>query len=212
MRLYSYFRSSAAYRVRIALSLKGLSYETVSKSLLDNQHRSSDYLERNPQGLIPAIEIDEHVISQSLAIIELLEELYPEPALLPPQPLARAQVRSMALAIACDIHPLNNLRVLNYLRERLALTDSAVSAWYAHWIAEGFAGLETLAARYSTHARYCFGDSVSLADVFLVPQIFNARRFNVDISGFPTLIRISDHLQSLPQFAAAHPSVQPDAS
>ena len=211
MKLYSYFRSSAAYRVRIALNIKGLEYETVTKSLLDGEHRTIDFRTLNPQGLIPVLQTEEVALSQSIAIIEYLEERYPTPALLPTDPIARAQVRSMALAIACDIHPLNNLRVLNYLRGELKLDVVAVNKWYRHWIMDAFTGLETLVRRHSTQARYCFGDEVTLADVLLVPQMFNARRYETDLSPFPTLVAISNHLESLPAFTSARPDLQPDA-
>lgn len=212
MKLYSYFRSSAAYRVRIALSLKGIEFETRSKALLKGEHLAADYRSLNPQGLIPSLETDGAVLSQSLAILEYLEERYPVPALLPKDPIARAHVRSMSLAIACDIHPLNNLRVLHYLREGLQLGDAEINHWYRHWIAEGFRGLEIQAQRHSIDQRYCFADSVSMADVLLVPQMFNARRFETDLRPFPTLVSITSHLESLPAFAAARPEAQPDAS
>ena len=205
MKLYNFFRSSAAFRVRIALNLKGLEYEPVAKALVGNEHRAADYLDVNPQGLIPALDVGGAVISQSVAIIEYLNDLHPQPPLLPADPLARAQVRSMALAIACDIHPLNNLRVLNYLRQDLAQDDEGVNTWYRHWVSVGFRGLEQQVARHSTARRYCFGDSLSLADVCLVPQMYNARRFNTDLAPFPTLVAISTHLESLPAFDAARP-------
>jgi maleylacetoacetate isomerase len=211
MKLYNYFRSSAAFRVRIALNLKGAPYESVSKVFMRNEHRAADYLALNPQGLIPALEVDGTVLSQSLAIVEYLNDKYPEPALLPQDPLARAQVRSMALAIACDIHPLNNLRVLDYLRRDFGQDDAGVERWYRHWIAAGFQGLEAQAQRHSTARRYCFGDHVSLADVCLLPQVYNARRFKTDLTAFPTLVAISTHLESLAAFADARPEAQPDA-
>lgn len=211
MQLYNFFRSSAAFRVRIALNLKGLPYERISKVFAKSEHRAADYLALNPQGLIPALGVDGTVISQSLAIIEYLNDLQPQPPLLPADPLARAQVRSMALAIACDIHPLNNLRVLNYLRQELAQNDDGVNTWYRHWVGEGFRGLELQVARHTGARRHCFGDSLSLADVCLVPQMYNARRFNCDLTPFPTLVAISTHLESLPAFDAARPEAQPDA-
>lgn len=211
LKLYTLYRSSAAYRVRIALNLKKLPYESIPKALVKGEHRTPEYLAVNPQGLIPAIEIDGVVLSQSLAIIEYLNELHPEPPLLPATPVERAHVRSLALAVACDIHPLNNLRVLNYLRDPLGQDDDRVNAWYRHWIEEGFKGLEVELGRYSKQRRYCYCDAVSLADVCLVPQVFNARRFKVDLTPFPTIAAISTHLESLPEFAAARPEVQPDA-
>jgi maleylacetoacetate isomerase len=212
MRLYSYFRSSAAFRVRIALNLKGLKYETVATSLLEGDHKRAEYLAINPQGLIPALDVGGDVLSQSLAIIEYLNERHPSPPLLPADPLARARVRSMALIIACDVHPLNNLRVLNYLRGPLQQSDATVADWYRHWITEGFKALEAEVRAHSSAGRYCYGDSVTLADVLLAPQMFNARRFKTDLTPFPTLTAISAHLESLPAFADARPEVQPDAT
>lgn len=212
MKLYTFFRSSAAFRVRIALNLKQLPYESIPKAFARNEHRTAEYLALNPHGLIPALAVDDDtVLSQSLAIIEYLNDRHPAPPLLPTDPLARAQVRSMALAIACDIHPLNNLRVLNYLRQNFAQDDNGVNAWYRHWTATGFRGLEIQARRHSAGQRFCFGDAVSMADICLVPQMYNARRFDTDLTTFPTLVAISTHLESLPAFAAARPEVQPDA-
>ena len=211
MKLYTYFRSSAAFRVRIALNLKGLPYESVPKHFARQEHRTAEYLALNPQGLIPALAVDGVVLSQSLAIIEYLNDRHPEPPLLPADPLDRARVRSLALCIACEIHPLNNLRVLNYLRDELKQDDAGVGTWYRHWVSEGFRGIEQQAREFSATGRYCFGDAVSLADVYLVPQMFNARRFKADLTPYPTLVGISTHLESLPAFAAARPEVQPDA-
>lgn len=210
LKLYTYFRSSAAYRVRIALNLKSLAYESVPRSLLQPQAWTQEYRQVNPQGLLPALQDDGAVLSQSLAIIEYLEERHPHPALLPAEPVARAHVRSMALAIACDIHPLNNLRVLKHLRG-LGQDDAGVADWYRHWISVGFAGLETQVRQHSSAQRHCFGDAPTLADVCLVPQLYNARRFDTDLSAFPTLVAIGEHLDSLPAFAEARPEVQPDA-
>jgi maleylacetoacetate isomerase len=211
MKLYTFFRSSAAFRVRIALNLKGLQYESVPKAFARNEHRAPEYLALNPQGLLPALAVDGVVLSQSLAIIEYLNDRHPAPPLLPDDPIDRARVRSMALAIACEIHPLNNLRVLNYLRDSLQQDDAGVGTWYRHWVSEGFRGLELQAREFSAEGRYCFGNAVSLADVLLVPQMFNARRFKTDLTPFPTLVGISTHLEALPAFAAARPEVQPDA-
>ena len=212
MKLYTYFRSSAAYRVRIALNLKGVDYESVAVDLRPAAHRQQDYLALNPQGLIPALADDGTVISQSLAVIEYLEESHPNPPLLPRSPRDRARVRSMALAVACDVHPLNNLRVLNYLRSQLGQDQAAVETWYRHWIAEGFRALEEEARRASGDGRHMFGSEVTLADVCLVPQMFNARRFKCNVEPFPTLRTISAHLETLPAFARAAPDAQPDAS
>jgi maleylacetoacetate isomerase len=212
MKLYTYFRSSAAFRVRIALALKGIDYESVPVDLRPGAHRQRDFLALNPQGLIPALEDGGAVISQSLAVIEYLEETHPQPPLLPRSPLDRARVRSLALAIACDIHPLNNLRVLNYLRSPLGQEKAAVDSWYRHWIAEGFRGLEEEAKRASGDGYHFFGTEVTLADVCLVPQMFNARRLKCDLEPFPTLRMICAHLETLPAFSRSAPDAQPDAS
>jgi maleylacetoacetate isomerase len=210
MKLYSFWRSSAAYRVRIVLNLKGLDHEIISKRLRQGEHRTTDYLDMNPQGLVPSLDDGSVVLSQSLAIIEYLEERFPSPRLLPADPVSRAQVRSMAQNIACDIHPLNNLRVLNFLRDGMHLDKAAVDKWYAHWIAEGFRGLEVLAARHTGDGKHCFGSEVTMADVYLVPQIYNARRFSCDVTPYPTLQAIAAFLETLPEFAAARPEAQPD--
>ena len=213
MKLYTYFRSSAAYRVRIALHYKGIEAEYVPKHLLreGGEHRLDDYLVLNPQGLVPALEHAGRVIAQSLAILEYLEEIRPYPPLLPREAGERAMVRSLALAVACDIHPLNNLRVLEYLKGPMGQGADAVSAWYAHWIAEGFRGLEAMALRSSGDGRHLYGASVTMADVLLVPQVYNARRFGCDLAPFPTLVAIDAHLRALPAFHAARPEAQPDA-
>jgi maleylacetoacetate isomerase len=212
MKLYSFWRSSAAFRARIALNLKGLAYETVSKKLGAGEQRAADYLALNPQGLVPALEDGGQLYAQSLALIEYLDETHPDPPLLPADPAGRAHVRSMALAIACDIHPLNNLRVLNYLKGPLAQPEAAVNAWYRHWVTEGFRGLETLAKRHTGDGAHLYGTRVTLADVCLVPQLYNARRFDTDLSSFPTLVAIGAALDALPAFAAARPEAQPDAA
>lgn len=211
MKLYTYFRSSAAYRVRIALNLKALDFESIPIALTKDggQHQTPDYLQVNPQGLIPALIDDGVNLSQSLAIIEYLEEKYPEIPLLPSNPVERAQVRSMALSIACDIHPLNNLRVLNYLRNELNQSEDEISAWYRHWILINFASLESLVESYG--GDYCFGNTITLADVFLIPQMANARRYETDTSAFPNLQRIDEVLREHPAFDAAAPENQPDA-
>jgi maleylacetoacetate isomerase len=213
LRLYTYWRSSAAYRVRIALASKGLEYESVPRHLLrgGGEHRSAEYLATNPQGLVPALEHDGHVVTQSLAICEYLEEVYPQPPLLPADPRGRATVRAMALAVACDIHPLNNLSVLQYLRGELGQDDDAVTRWIGHWINRGFTALEQLIARNSADGLHCYGSSVTLADVFLVPQVANSRRVQLDLSPYPRLSAVVRHLESLPAFAAARPDAQPDA-
>jgi len=213
LRLHTYWRSSAAYRVRIVLALKGLDYESVPRHLLRDggEQRRGDYLALNPQGLVPALEHDGAVLTQSLAICEYLEERFAEPPLLPADPCDRAAVRAMALAVACDVHPLNNLGVQRYLRTELGQDDEGVSRWVHHWIARGFGALEELVARHSADGRHCHGRSVTFADAFLVPQMYNARRVGVDLEPYPRLVGIARHLESLPAFRAARPEAQPDA-
>jgi maleylacetoacetate isomerase len=213
VKLHGYFRSSATYRVRIALNLKGVVWESVVVDLRApvNAQHTREFRALNPQGLIPVLVDGERTLTQSLAILEYLEETHPQPPLLPHSPPARAEVRALALAIACDIHPLDNLRVLNYLRSPLGHDDAAVNAWYAHWITLGFGALEQEARRLGD-GRHLYGDSVSLADVCLVPQMANARRYRCDIEPFPTLRAISAHLESLPAFARAAPEAQRDAA
>lgn len=217
MKLYSYFRSSASYRVRIALNLKGLPFETVPVHLLKDggQQFAPDFLKLNPDAVVPALveEDGDHpaVLTQSLAIIEYLEETHPEPALLPKNAADRAFIRSLALTIACEIHPLNNLRVLRYLVHQLKVSEEDKNAWYRHWCERGLASLETALTRDSRVGKFCYGDSPSLADCFLVPQVANAQRLNCDLSGMPTVMRINDTCLSLDAFAAASPARQPDA-
>ena len=210
MRLYTFWRSSAAYRVRIALNLKGLPYQSVPKKFKDAEHRQPDYLAVNPQGLIPALDHAGQILSQSLAIIEYLDEIQRDPPLLPANALDRARVRSLAQAIACDIHPLNNLRVLQYLKGPLGHDEDATNTWYRHWIDEGFKGLETEARRWSGNGRHLFGSMTSIADICLVPQMYNARRYQCDLTPYPTLIAISEALEQQPAFQAARPEAQPD--
>jgi len=212
MKLYTFWRSSAAYRARIALNFKGIGAEPVPVHLRRHEQGAAAYLARNPQGLVPALELDDGaLIAQSLALIEYLEETHPQPALLPREPLARAQVRSLAYNIACDIHPLNNLRVLQYLKQPLGHPQATIDSWYRHWIGVGFAGLEQLARRCSADGRHLHGSTVTLADVCLVPQVYNARRFDCDLAPYPTLVSIDAALSQLPAFAAAAPERQADA-
>lgn len=211
MKLYTYWRSSAAYRVRIALNLKGIAYESLPVDLVKSLHQAADYLGVNPQGLVPALDTGETVLAQSVAILEYLEEQYPRPPLLPAATIDRAVVRSMVQLIACDIHPLNNLRVLRYLKHELNQDQSAIDAWYSHWIA---AGLRSLEALVKTHGAddYCFGETPTLADVCLIPQLYNAHRFECDLEPYPRLVTVENHLLTLPEFAAAVPERQPDAA
>jgi maleylpyruvate isomerase len=213
MQLYSYFRSSAAYRVRIALNLKGLPYEYLAVHLLKDggQQLSPDYRKVNPTGLVPTLIDGDAVIGQSLAIIEYLEETHPQVPLLPADPIGRARVRDLALGIACDTHPLNNLRVLKYLKHTLKVPEEAKSEWYRHWIEAGFASLETRLANDPRTGKLCFGDTPTLADICIVPQVFNANRFSIDTTRFPTIQRVADYASTLDAFKAAEPGVQPDA-
>src|SRR5690606_10078706 len=214
MKLYSYFRSSAAYRVRIALNLKGLSYDTVSIHLLKDggQQFSDDYKALNPTALVPTLVDGDHALGQSMAILEYLEETHPQPPLLPADAAGRARVRAIAQAIACDIHPLNNLRVLKYLKHDLGLDEETKTTWYRHWIDVGLNSLEAVLAGHPDTGRYCHGDQVTMADVLLVPQVYNARRFDCDLSAMPTVTRIADACSELEAFQQAEPSRQPDAS
>ena len=212
MRLYDYFRSSAAYRVRIALNLKGLAPAREFIHLRNNVQRSDNYLAVNPQGLVPALETDDGtVLTQSLAIIAYLDETHPAPPLLPATPVERARVRGIALEIACDIHPLNNLRVLQYLKNTLGTSDEQKDGWYRYWIDVGLEALEARLAGDPATGRFCHGDAPTLADICLVPQLANARRMNIDVAPYPTLVRIEAAANALPAFADAAPSKQPDA-
>jgi len=203
VRLYDYFRSSACYRVRIALNLKGVAYEPVPTNLVEGAQRSAEYLEKNPQGFVPMLEIDGLKLTQSLAIIDYLDARFPEPRLLPGDPATRARELAMALTIACDVHPLNNLRILRYLKDGLDVPEPQRDDWYRHWVEEGFGALEVMAGE----TRYLSGDAPGLADICLVPQMANARRFNVDLSAYPRLVAADAAATALPAFAAAHPDI-----
>jgi maleylpyruvate isomerase len=212
LKLYDYFRSSAAYRVRIALNLKGLRPSREFVHLRRNDQRSDDYLALNPQGLVPALATDGGaVLTQSLAIIGYLDETHPEPPLLPAAAVDRARVHGIALEIACDIHPLNNLRVLQYLKNTLGVSEEQKDAWYRYWIDIGLEALETRLARDPHTGRFCHGEAPTLADICLVPQLANARRMMIDVTPFPTLTRIEAACNALPAFADAAPARQPDA-
>lgn len=210
MKLYGYFRSSAAYRVRIALNLKGLGYDQTFIHLRKGDQRSATYLQVNRQGLVPALVDGDLVLGQSMAICEYLEETHPTPALLPKDPPGRARVRAIALAVACEIHPINNLRVLSYLGDSLGQDEAARDRWYKHWIAEGFVGLEAMLADSPATGKFCHGDAPTLADCFLAPQVANARRFNCDLSPYPTIQRIDNACNTLKAFQDAAPQNQPD--
>ena len=201
--LHDYFRSSAAYRVRIALNLKGIDYAREPVNLAEGAQKDAAYRALNPQGLVPTLEIDDLRLTQSLSIAVYLDQKYPEPPLMPRDPADGAHVRAMALAVACDIHPLNNLRVLKYLKAELGQSQAAIDKWYKHWVTEGLEALEAMAAPRA--GAFLFGDTVSLADVCLVPQLYNARRFSVPLAPYPTLRRADESASALPAFAAAHP-------
>ena len=207
MILHGYWRSGTSYRTRIALNLKGLAYQTAPVDLRTGAQKSDAYLALNPQGLVPALEVDGLVLTQSPAILEWLEETHPAPALLPSLPAERATVRAMAALIGCDIHPLNNLRVLKAVRE-LGADQGGVDAWAGRWISDGFSALEALVARHGEG--WCFGGAPTLADCYLIPQIYSARRFNLDLTPFPRLLEIETRADLHPAFIAAHPDKQPD--
>lgn len=213
MKLFDYFRSSAAYRVRIGLKMKGLDYESIPVHLIKDggEQLKAPYRAVNPSGLVPSLQDNGATITQSLAILEYLDEVHLVAPLLPKDALGRARVRSLALAIACDIHPLNNLRVLRYLVKEAGLAEDAKTAWYVHWVQEGFSALEAQLAGSGDTGRFCHGDTPTLADIVLVPQVFNATRFNIDMALYPTIARIDAACRDLPAFAAAHPSQQSDA-
>jgi maleylacetoacetate isomerase len=211
MKLYGYFRSSAAFRVRIALNLKKLDYESAFIHLRRGDQRQPGFLDVNPQGLVPALENDDALLIQSLPIIEYLDETYPSPPLLPRDAKGRARVRALAAIVACDVHPINNLRVLRYLLRPLGHDEATVETWYNHWIAEGFGALERLLAGDGRTGQFCHGDTPGLADVVLVPQVFNAHRYqSLDLAPYPTIVRIYETCLDIDAFAAAHPDRQPD--
>ena len=210
IKLYGFFRSSAAFRVRIALNLKKLDYETAAIHLRRNDQSKSDYLAVNPQGLVPTLEDGSRRFIQSLAIIEYLDETYPDPPLLPKTPEDRARVRALAEIVACDIHPIDNLRVLRYLMHSLGHDETAVASWYNHWIATGFQALERLLADDARTGAFCHEDIPGFADIALVPQVVNAERYRLDLAPYPTITRIFESCMKLEAFAAAHPNEQPD--
>jgi len=210
IKLYGYFRSSAAFRVRIALNLKKLDYETAAIHLRRNDQTTPDYLAVNPQGLVPTLVDGERTLIQSLAIVEYLNETYPEPPLLPKEADDRARVRALAEIVACDIHPINNLRVLRHLTHSLGHDEATIASWYNHWIAAGFQALEKLLAEDSRTGKFCHGETPGLADVTLVPQVVNAERYRLDLGPYPTITRIFEGCMKLEPISAAHPDNQPD--
>jgi maleylpyruvate isomerase len=213
MKLYGYFRSSAAFRVRIAFNLKGVSSETALINLQGGDQFGAEFRKVNPQGRVPALVLDDGaVLVQSMAIMEYLEETIPEPPLLPKDAVGRARVRGLANVVACDIHPLNNLAVLNYLSKELGASEDAKVAWYRHWVAEGLGALEAMLAAGADTGAFCHGDVPGLADICLVPQVFNAQRFDCPLDGYPTLMRIFNACMALPAFDAAQPMKQPEAA
>lgn len=204
--LYDYYRSSAAFRVRIALNMKGVDYESRPVNLLESEQRSDEYRSLNPQGLIPMLDIDGHRLTQSLAIINYLDLRFATQPLLPARAAERAHVVALAMMVACDIHPLNNLRVLKYLKSQLGHSQEEIDSWYAHWISEGLPAMEALAAPRA--GKFLFGDAPTAADICLVPQLYNARRYNVPLDDYPTLLRADENASKLDAFARAHPDRQ----
>jgi maleylacetoacetate isomerase len=211
MELYSYFRSSASFRVRIALALKSLPYDYRTVHLVRNEQSSPDYAAVSPQRLVPLLKDGEATVTQSMAIIEYLDEVHPEPPLMPADPLGRARVRSLSQDIACEIHPLDNLRVLRYLVKELGASEDAKNAWYRHWVEVGLEAVERQLAEQMATGAFCHGDTPTMADCLLVPQIFNAQRFDCRLDQVPTVMRIFEHCMQLPAFLAAQPSACPDA-
>ena len=211
MKLYGYYRSSASYRLRIILNAKGLDWEYQAVNLLEGEQKTGEYRALNPLGLVPVLDTGDAVLAQSPAVAEYLEEQYPEPALLPPDLLGRARVREMMHAVGCEIHPLQNLAVLLHIKETYSLDDAAVQAWGRKWIDRGFSAFETLARERSSDGQFSYGNSLTLADAWMIPQLFNAHRFEMDLTPYPTLVAIDKHCQTLDAVAASHPSKQPDA-
>lgn len=207
LKLYDYFRSSACFRVRIALNIKNIDYDLEQIHLVNNggEQFSPEYLKINPHSLVPTLQDDNKILTQSLAIIEYLDEIHPSPPLLPNDAYQKALVRAFALSIAADLHPLNNLRVLTYLKNEFSISDEQKNKWYQHWMAKGLAGLESQLTRLNHKTIFCFGNTPTLADICLVPQMYNARRFNCDLSNYPTLVRIDEACQALPAFSKASP-------
>lgn len=210
MTLYGYFRSSTSYRTRIAMNLKGLDYDYIAVNLAQDEQLKSEFLALNPQGLVPILQADDLLLFQSPAILEWLEEVYPKNPLLPKDAAGRMQVRALSAMIGCDIHPLNNRRVLQYLRNELSV-EAEVIKWCNRWISEGFAALEKRLVADKTRGKFCYGDSPSFADCYLIPQVSSARRFEVDLNPYPNIVQIDAHCRTLKAFADADPMQQPDA-
>lgn len=211
MKLYSYFRSSTSYRTRIAMNIKGLDYEYVSVNLAKDKQLEQAFKSINPQGLVPALQTDNLMLFQSPAILEWLEEVYPENPLLPKDAAGRIQVRALSAMIGCDVHPINNRRILQYLRNELSVGEDEVLAWCQHWMDEGFTALETLLAKDRTRGKFCYGNSPTFADCYLIPQVSSARRFKLDLLPYPNIVAIDEHCRTLKAFSDADPMNQPDA-
>lgn len=211
MTLYGYFRSSTSYRTRIAMNLKGLDYHDIAINLAQDEQLEKAFKSLNPQGLVPVLQVDDLLLYQSPAILEWLEEQYPEHALLPHNTIGRMHVRALSAMIGCDIHPINNRRILQYLRNELSVDEKDVIAWCNRWISDGFAALETRLAADSNRRKFCYGDAPTFADCYLIPQVASARRFQVDLTDYPNIVAIDAHCRSLQAFADADPMVQPDA-
>ena len=211
MTLYGYFRSSTSYRTRIAMNLKGLDYENITVNLAQDGQLNSEFKSINPQGLVPVLQTDDLRLYQSPAILEWLEEVYPEKALLPKDAAGRMQVRAISAMIGCDIHPINNRRILQYLRNELSVDEEEVMAWCNRWMSEGFTALEKILAKDTTRKKFCYGDSPTFADCYLIPQVSSARRFKVDLDAYPNIVEIDTHCRTLKAFTDADPMMQPDA-
>ena len=212
MKMYGFFRSGTSHRTRIVLNLKQISYDLLPVSLMKNEHKNAAFQAINPQGFVPVLAINDQLLLQSPAIIEWLEETHPEHPLLPKDAIARAKVRALAAVVGCDIHPINNKRILDYLRNTLKLDDAQVQTWCQHWIDEGFSALETLLAADQNRGDFCYGQQPTLADAYLIPQVDSSKRFKVDMSKYPNIQRIYDACMALPAFQAAAPMNQPDAA
>jgi maleylacetoacetate isomerase len=214
MKLYDYYRSTASYRVRIALNYKGIHYDTLAVHLVNNggEQHHPHYLELNPQGLVPTLDTNGHILSQSLAIIEYLDDINPTPALLPKTPLGRAEVRRLAMIIACDIHPLNNLRVLQQLKQQFQATELDINEWYHHWLKQGFDAIETHLQQIPRKHPVCYGQEISLADICLIPQVYNAKRFHFAMTHYPLIHDIYEHCLTIDAFAHARPEACDPAS
>lgn len=212
MKMYGFFRSGTSHRTRIVLNLKQISYELLPISLMKNEHKNAAFQAINPQGFVPVLAVNDQLLLQSPAIIEWLEESHPEHPLLPSDALGRAKIRALAAVVGCDIHPINNKRILEYLRNTLKLDDAQVQSWCQHWIDEGFSALETLLAADQTRGDFCYGNQPTLADAYLIPQVDSSKRFKVDMSKYPNIQKIYDACMALPAFQAAAPMNQPDAA